>query len=225
MATYTLELFRVMEFRNGDIGLNDYPLFDESHRETLNNLITMTYLTREIGQESPDLFAYRMRAKMHQIMPYYNQLYESETLAFNAITNMKVKTTSNRESTGSESSDTTVSTEGTNKSTSRAVNSVLPQVELSGVGQYATDMTDSNGGTQSTSSNDQLSQAENNVQEDVTSESEGYQGDPNALLASHRDNMLNIDMTIVTELRGLFMTVWELPGTMLPLPFTPYPNI
>lgn len=225
MATYTIELFRVHEMYDGHIGLDDYPIYDEAERKPLNDLIIMTYLTREIGSESVDLWVQRMRARMHQIMPYYNKLYESEKLVFDPITNARMKTTSNRESTGTESSDTTVNATGTNKSESRAVNSVLPQVELSGNGQYATDMTDSNGGTTSTSNNDQLSQAENNVQEDVTSETIGYQGDPNALLAAHRDNMLNIRMTIVTELRDMFMTVWELPNSILPMPFTPLPDL
>lgn len=63
------------------IGLADYPLFDEAYRETLNNKIIRHYYTREIGAETAGRFRMFVRDAMHLIMPYYNQLYESERLA------------------------------------------------------------------------------------------------------------------------------------------------
>lgn len=62
------------------LGLNDYPLFDEVYRETLNNKIIRAYYFREIGFETLGLFAWQMRRTMFEIMPYYNQLYDSEKL-------------------------------------------------------------------------------------------------------------------------------------------------
>lgn len=62
------------------LGLNDYPLFDELYRETLNNKIIRAYYFREIGFETLGLFAWQMRRTMFEIMPYYNQLYDSERL-------------------------------------------------------------------------------------------------------------------------------------------------
>lgn len=62
------------------LGLNDYPLFDELYRETLNNKIIRAYYFREIGFETLGLFAWQMRRTMFEIMPYYNQLYASEKL-------------------------------------------------------------------------------------------------------------------------------------------------
>jgi hypothetical protein len=35
-----------------DIGLDDYPIFQEAYRETLNNKIIRHYYTREIGAET-----------------------------------------------------------------------------------------------------------------------------------------------------------------------------
>ena len=63
------------------LGLDDYPLFDEAYRETLNNKIIRHYYTREIGAETVGRFRMFVRDAMHLIMPYYNQLYESERLA------------------------------------------------------------------------------------------------------------------------------------------------
>lgn len=225
MATYTMHLYQVIDMRDGKIGLDDYPIYDEAHREVLNNLIKNTYMTREIGSESIDLWVHRLRTKMFQIMPFYNQLYESETLKFDPISSMLIKSKAERTATGEETADSKVLSGGTSASESRAVNSSLPSVELSGDGDYATDMTDSNGKTVNQSENDQKSTGNSKASEDTASETSGYQGDPNALLASHRETILNIDLDIVHELRFMFMTVWELPSSQLPLPFTPLPNL
>ena len=63
------------------IGLADYPIFNENYREELNNKIIRHYYFREIGLETAGLFRWYMRREMFEIMPYYNQLYESEILA------------------------------------------------------------------------------------------------------------------------------------------------
>lgn len=63
----------------------NYPLFDEAYRTVLNKKILMHYYTREISEETVGLWKLRMRAKMNEIMPYYNKLYESETLEFNPL--------------------------------------------------------------------------------------------------------------------------------------------
>lgn len=229
MASYTLELFRVMALRDNKIGLDDYPIYgkDEAeqaaNRERLNKLIMMTYATREIGSETIDLFVYRMRTKMFQVMPYYNKLYESETLKFDAITNTKIATKSKRDSTGTEASDSKVNVSGTEKGESHGVSSTFPQVGIEVGGQYGTEGTDATSGGETKSETDQFTQADNRIQEDIDSETSGYQGDPNALLASHRDNMLNIDMTVATELRPLFLMVWEV--SVGPDSFTALPNL
>lgn len=62
------------------LGLNDYPLWDETYREHLNTKIIRHYYMREIGVETMGYFRLMMKRTMHEIMPYYNQLYESEDL-------------------------------------------------------------------------------------------------------------------------------------------------
>ncbi len=63
----------------------DYPIFDEAYRNVLNKKILMHYYTREISEETVGLWKLRMRTKLNEIMPYYNKLYESETLEFNPL--------------------------------------------------------------------------------------------------------------------------------------------
>ena len=63
------------------LGLADYPIFDETYRETLNNKIVRHYWAYEIGSETSGLFRWNLRDAMFMIMPYYNQLYLSEITA------------------------------------------------------------------------------------------------------------------------------------------------
>ena len=64
------------------IGLADYPIFDEDYRQTLNNDIIRYYYVREIGSETLERFAFRVRAHMIRMMPYYNDLYRAKISAF-----------------------------------------------------------------------------------------------------------------------------------------------
>lgn len=87
MAKYTIELGRLLE-SHFDIGLKDYPIFDENYRQTLNKKIISHYYFREIGMETAELFKRYLNMTMREIMPYYNQLYKSELLEFNPFYNV-----------------------------------------------------------------------------------------------------------------------------------------
>lgn len=63
----------------------DYPIFDEEYRSVLETKILKHYYTREIGLETVGLWKLKLDMKMNEIMPYYNQLYESELLTFNPL--------------------------------------------------------------------------------------------------------------------------------------------
>lgn len=56
----------------------DWPVFDEEYRLPLETKILRHYYTREIGEETFGLWQLRLEARMNEIMPYYNQLYESQ---------------------------------------------------------------------------------------------------------------------------------------------------
>lgn len=63
----------------------DYPIFDEAYRPVLESKILYHYYTREICEETVGLWKLRLKAKMNEIMPYYNKLYQSELLNFNPM--------------------------------------------------------------------------------------------------------------------------------------------
>ena len=69
------------------------PMFngeDEAHRALLLKKILLHYYSREIGYETVGLWKLKLNQKMIEIMPYYNQLYESELLEFDPLKNIDV---------------------------------------------------------------------------------------------------------------------------------------
>lgn len=203
MGTYTMPLKDVLDL-TPDIGLNDYPIFDESYRETLNKKIVDYFWNREIGQETISLFTHQLRVRMNNIMPLYNQHYEASRIKFDP---MKTITMENFGTSTSEATNT-----GTSNSTSasdaksRAVNSDHPQEMLSATGDYATSGADSFGTTNATSATDntgttaQKSNSKGGVQ--------GFQGNPAMVIFQLRATFVNVDMMVISELEDLFMLVW-----------------
>lgn len=76
----TVQLRKLLEQNFNPFG--DYPIFSEEYRKTLEDKIKNHYYFREIGQETPAKFKHYLTAKMNEIMPYYNHMYESELLYF-----------------------------------------------------------------------------------------------------------------------------------------------
>lgn len=72
-----------------DLGLQSYPIFEESYRAGLNQKIINHYYFREIGFETAGLFKNRLNQRMEEIMPYYNLLYKSALLDFDPLINNK----------------------------------------------------------------------------------------------------------------------------------------
>jgi hypothetical protein len=203
MADFTMELRHVLEIES-DIGLNDYPIFDEAHRTVLNQKIIDHFYNREICTETISLFRLFMRRKMHEIMPFWNQQYEATRVQFNALQTMAVKTVSGTEATG------TVATEGESTAKtdakSRAVSSVLPQQMLSGNGDYADNAQDNISGSAAEGTSTESQTTANTGK--VDSETTGYQGNPAILIAEWRATMVNTDMDVINQLETLFMGVW-----------------
>ena len=136
MATYTTTIRTLVE-NHFDLGLKNYPIFDEYYRERLNEKIINHFYFREIGFETAGLFKFYLNQKMSEIMPYYNQLYKSQLLEFNpfynvdrtttndAIKNANSSSVGNSKTTGNsnnELSSTTNSSDISNSNTSNLTN-------------------------------------------------------------------------------------------------------
>ena len=70
-------------------GLSPYPIFDEAHRQVLNDAIIRHYWNYEIGAETPDMFAWNLNDALHRIMPYYNSLFTAKLQSIMDIVTQK----------------------------------------------------------------------------------------------------------------------------------------
>jgi hypothetical protein len=200
MGVFTITLDEIEQLGEtifDDTDGNVYPIWEEGYREGLNRKIIDHYRMYEIGQETIGQFRFALNRKMREIMPYYNQLYKTVQEEIDPFKTMDY--------TDHGSSDST--TEGTSNSTtdsaSRAVSSELPQVHLSGNEDYATNANDviGNAVTNGTSNT-----GVNGTVDRTVSGSQGHQA---TLMMQYRKSLLNIDMNVISELRELFMMVWD----------------
>lgn len=90
----------------------EYPIFDKDYKQVLETKIIRHYYTREIGSETVGLWAFRLETRMNEIMPYYNQLYESAQLKYDPLFDYMMEKTHTGQGTA-ESSGHEESTEST----------------------------------------------------------------------------------------------------------------
>lgn len=224
-ATFTVTLGCLVE--NGfDIGLSDYPIFDEAYRETLNQKIKEHYWFREIGQETPALFRFFMKRKMNEIMRFYNPLYESELFKIDPLSNYRLSTKNEGKSTQSSTRDAKHDESSTSKSnssseadsSSRTLVSQTPQMQLSGHDDYATNITDATSTVSNTATGDDSSERrllENDssattTEQDYITTVTGLSGITEAdAIVRFRNAIINIDMMVIDDLAPLFFGLYS----------------
>lgn len=233
MSRYTIELRYLIE-GNYDLGLKDYPIFDESYREQLNNKIIQHYYFREIGFETEALFKNRLNQKMNEIMPYYNQMYESSKLKIDPLSTIDLQEVFSRKSktTGEGTSSTSGTGNNTNNFNSTDTTDYGKISKFSDIAQaqttpneilndkYLTSATVDDGQDKNTNTGTNTSQTESttsgtstderNLDEDTTLTRKGNNGtaSESELLNMYRETFLNIDMMIIDDLDELFLGIW-----------------
>lgn len=214
MPTFTLELWRVLDMKPDAtpedtwIGLSDYPIFAEDYREELNTKIKNHFMYQEIGHETVEQFSFAMKRKMAEIMPMYNQLYESTKLNYDPLSTMDIRTvskgTQQQVSEGASSNVTNSDIDAKSKN----VLSNFPQTRLNGNSDYASSGADTTSETKTEANVAEESSATSNAQNDSDSHTSGYQGIPAQLIQAYRAAIINVDLLIFAELDELFMLVW-----------------
>jgi hypothetical protein len=191
------------------LGLEYYPIFDENYRKILNGKIINSYFYREIGQETIEMWAQRFAAKMDEIMPFFNQLYESTMIEYSALDTMRIQSIGSNHVEGNEKTDSKTDSDSKSTSNAHVVNSNFPQVSLSPSGDYATTGTDSSG--DSTADTSATNESEANSSQDANSENlvTGYQGAASDLINKFRNSIINIDTMVLAEVEEMFMLVLD----------------
>lgn len=206
MATFTMALWEVIELEGRDnIGLSDYPIFDEAHRKILNDKIIDYYYNREIGQETISQFRLALKRKMNNLMPLFNQHYELSKIKLDALSTVDMKNTGNSTTLATGNSENT--TENATKVGSVAVASQFPQNRLRDGGDYATNSQEntSDSDSKATSADTQTSNQQGNTETTMT----GYQGHQPGLIYAARQAIVNIDLDVIESLETLFMGIWN----------------
>ena len=96
------------------------PFFDEEYRSVLCQKILKHYYLREICCETVGIWTLWMNTRLEEIMPYYNQLYESAKIEFNPMHDVDLTRNHKRnvEGTSKEDGTRTQTTKETREDTS-----------------------------------------------------------------------------------------------------------
>lgn len=211
----------------------DYPIFDDEYKPVLEHKILDHFYTREIGLETYGLWKQKLRAKMREIMPYYNKLYESELIEFNPLYSEDIRLDGQRSNNGSTGGVDTTRAGGSDTTTENRVNNTwdlysdTPQGAVNGIlgaedepsigkNGYLTNARhtfgDTNGSTGSTTYGRTGTVEYGKTNSDLSTYWEtiqGYRGfNPSKSLMEFRKTFLNIDMMIIKELEELFFMLW-----------------
>lgn len=93
------------------------PFFDEEYRSILCQKILKHYYLREICCETVGIWTLWMNTRLEEIMPYYNQLYESAKIEFNPMHNVNLTSKHDRNVEGTSKEDGTRTDNTTGKRT------------------------------------------------------------------------------------------------------------
>lgn len=187
----------------------DWPIFDEAYRSVLCQKILKHFYTREIGLETVGLWKLKLETRLQEIMPYYNELYETKLLKFDPFHDVDYYRAHEGSGAGSnsETSSDTTETDTTNWN----VYSDTPQGALTNVknDSYLTDarkVTDESTVENTGSRSGSYSNTDEYIDHTYGKmNSTSYM----SLLKELRETLINIDMMIINDLNDLFFLLWR----------------
>lgn len=214
MAHYTITIQTLIN-NNFDFQLDKYPIFDENYRETLNNKILNHYFDAEIGFETAPLFRHYLLAKLNEIMPLYNIMYEKQKdLLENIFGNVNLTETFEGENSNNSNVSNNSQSHSTGNSNMKNLFQDTPQGELDTTAiknqRWATNLTlnenNTNGNITDNSTSVGNSNGTNNYIKKIIGNNGGKYNIE--LLKEIQNSIINIDIMIINELQDLFMGIY-----------------
>ena len=204
MAHYTTTI-RTLIDNNFNFELDEYPIFDETYRETLNQNILNHYYNDEIGFETASLFRFHLKARLNEIMPYYNNLYKIQAkILENAGSGLNFKEIISRETSGESESKSTNNSESSGNSKNLFQDTPQGRISQASINnqEWATNVTMN----QNSNSNDSTIEDKSSTSgsEDVTRTTNLDIDTFNRVI----ENIRNIDLQIINNLNDLFMGIY-----------------
>lgn len=204
-----------------DLGLRDYPIFDEDYRNVLNNAIYQHFCYRQIAADTPQLFVFYLNRRMREQMPTYNAVYKKlldgaldpfDTYVRDANGDSRAADTSNTDS----KSNGTSTANSTSDSTSTNILSQTPASFMDDPydPKYMSSLTQVKGTTGSKSDSDATNTGNVNSQANSARDyldhahgRTGYLGD--AVLSALATGFMNTDLMVCDMLEPCFMQIWN----------------
>lgn len=218
MAAYTTEVKSIIEYYSTEgkswnerideaaLVIFDfpYPIWEESYRPVLNRKILRHYFRREIGEETVGAWRFSLETRMEEIMPHYVELYKTTLEEFDGSNDIDITTILKRDVKSEQNEKTT----GTNVSSGNNVGLDYPQA-----GQTATDKeyyASQEQTAENKSDGTSERKADSAGDENSTQTRKGRlgartQGD---IINSFRESLIEIDLMIIRDLKGLFFPLW-----------------
>lgn len=169
---------------------NKYPIWDESHREELNNKIYEHYALRQIGFETFGRFKFELNKRMREIMPYYIKIWKTTQYDYNPIENYSME----EEFKDNGSSEGTTSSEGTEK------HSDTPMNDIQNLDDHITGAVrnDNSASTKGSSKSDHTGWRKGNIGVTTTQQ----------MIEQERNATIDVDMMIIERLQDLFLGIY-----------------
>ena len=224
MSRYTVQYGTIYEsgFQPLISLLASYPIFDETHRAELNQKIYDRYRFREIGFETAAVFAHYFGTLLREIMPMYNQFYETVALQYPIIEDMDYSeaedTASSSQSSGTSNSNGTSTTTDSNSASNTHAHSDTPQgsFNFSTIAQNeylsdaSRDESSGSGTSQTQDYNTGATSASGSGELHKVKRVHGKTGGRSYadLVMEYRKAIMNIDVMILDELNVCFMGIY-----------------
>ena len=232
MASYTMELRKVCDYYTRaevenwfkDYNLEDYLTSEQIQsitsaglwsKEKLASKIVDHYFMREIGFETPGLFAHKVKITMKEIMEDYLPVIYSNSIKFDPLVN--VDYTESLERTIEGSSENSGSSESSSNSESSGLNiqNNTPQENITRQnlesGVYASQINQSDNETEISDSTTTENSGSSSQTEEYTKRVKGNSGvsaTAQALIMQYREQIRAVDREIIMSLNSLFMGIY-----------------
>lgn len=228
MASYTIELRKVCDYYTREVvegwfkdyNIEDYLTLEQIqtitekgiwNKDKLARKIVDHYYMREIGFETPDLFAHYVKMKMQEIMEDYLPVIYSNSIEFDPLVNVDYKEQLTREIEGT--SEIEGSSNSESKSSGMGIVNNTPQTNItkqnleSGIYASSVSQTDTEVNDETTTSNSGTSNQTENYTKTIKGNS-GISATAQALIKQYRDIIRAVDREIIENLNDLFMGLY-----------------
>ena len=199
MGQYTLELREIVNNRDIFKSIN-YDLYNNDYKPTFEEKFIKRFYFREIGSETVGRFLIYLETMLNEIMPYYTRLYKTTTYQYDPLLNYDLIEEVTREIVGENSSSSSTSNTGENRSYDTPVvkSSLYDYKKSPSFIGSSDDRVNYNGNTNNKT---------NEVNRRTTKGNIGVMSTQD-LIEKERKLIIDIDRLILDELEILFMQVF-----------------